>query len=70
MTVNIPDALDFARWHEEEEAKAEAKLPVCEDCGEIIYDEYYYDVDGDILCEECLKDRYRHYTEDYDGYDD
>lgn len=59
---------DFATWERIEEKTAmRIKLPRCEDCGEIIYDEHYYDVDGVILCEECLKDRYRRYTNDYEG---
>ena len=57
-------AIDFAYW-DAEQVKAEALLPVCDDCGEAINDDYYYEVDGDILCEECMRHRYRRFTEDY-----
>lgn len=39
-------------------------LPVCENCHKRIQDEDYYDVDGEILCEECMKRKYRRKTED------
>lgn len=57
-------AADFAR-HDRGKERQLAKLPVCEDCGEPIQDEDYYDVDGEILCEECMKRKYRRKTEDY-----
>ena len=57
-------ARDFAQW-DMEQTMAEAMLPVCDDCGEVINDDYYYEVEGDILCEECMKHRYRKFTEDY-----
>ena len=52
---------NYALWeaHDREQEEALEKLPVCDCCGERIQDEYYYDIDGEILCEECLKDRYR-----------
>ena len=59
MSNYIPDALDFARWHEEDVARAEARLPVCDSCGEIITEDEYYNVDGEILCEECAKEAFR-----------
>lgn len=38
----------------------ETRVPVyyCDKCGEEIYDDVY-DVDGEDLCEECLKDKFR-----------
>ena len=53
------DNYDLFEMHDrEQEAKLE-NLPVCDCCGERIQDEYYYDIDGEILCEECLKENYR-----------
>lgn len=57
-------ARDFARW-DMEQARAEARLPVCDCCGEIIHDDDYYEIDNEILCEECMKDKYMKSTEDY-----
>lgn len=32
------------------------KLPVCEDCGEYIQDEYYYEIGGRKMCLQCLEE--------------
>jgi hypothetical protein len=57
---------DFAR-HDMEQARKEARLPVCEEkkCRKRIHDDYYFEIDGEILCEDCMIRRYRKYTEDY-----
>ena len=59
-------ALDFLRQDMEKERRL-ARLPICEGekCGKRIQDEDYYDVDGEILCEKCMKRKYRRFTEDY-----
>jgi len=56
---------DFAR-HDMEQARREARLPVCEEkkCRKRIQDDYYFEIDGEILCEDCMIRRYRKYTED------
>ena len=48
----------------EAEAEYEALCPVCDDCGESITAEEYYEIDGRIICPDCLKD-YRKWTDDY-----
>lgn len=58
-----PDA-DFMRL-DMEQAMYEARLPVCDCCGEVINDDFYWEIDGEILCEDCLNERYRHYTDDF-----
>jgi hypothetical protein len=57
---------DFDRYDMEMERRR-ARLPQCEDkkCRHrTIDDDFYYDIEGEILCEECMKRRYRRYTED------
>ena len=54
---------DFKRW-EQEQREWEEKLPCCERCGEKI-DEYVWNVDDQILCEDCAKAKYRRDAEDY-----
>lgn len=45
------------------DARAE-RCPKCERCGErITADEYYYDLEGMILCERCLNIEYRRSVE-------
>lgn len=40
-------------------------LPMCDECGERVEDEYYYDIGGTIICEECLNHNYRKHTADW-----
>lgn len=48
--------------YEAEQERKLAKLPVCDDCGEHIQDDHYYDIDGYIICPDCLK-KYKKDTE-------
>lgn len=61
------ESIDIALANRErEEARYEAALPVCVDCGYPIGDDYYYETDeGDILCRDCLLDRFAKSTESY-----
>ena len=68
MFYSDDPARDFDRWDAEQERKR-ARLPVCEKCKKHIQDEDYYDVDGEILCEKHLKEKFGKSTEDYaEGY--
>jgi hypothetical protein len=53
--------------HDMEQARREARLPVCDNrkCRKKIYDDFYWEIDGEILCEKCVNLRYRKYTEDF-----
>ena len=55
---------DFDRW-DMEQARREARLPVCDKCKKRINEDDYYDVHGEILCERCMQEKYRRSTEDY-----
>ena len=59
---------NYSVWEyaERERERRLARLPICEGykCGKRIQDEDYYDVDGEILCEACMKRKYRKFTED------
>ena len=65
MFYSDDPARDFDRYDMEQERRR-ARLPVCEEkkCRRVIDDEDYYDVDGELLCEKCMKNRYRRYTAD------
>lgn len=60
------DPVHDAAQHDLDVAAAEAKFPVCCECGEPIVWEHYYDVYGNILCPECLMS-FRRDTEDWEG---
>ena len=51
--------------YEAECAERLEKRPLCYICGERIQDEYLFEIDGDLICEECLKDNYRRSTDSY-----
>lgn len=55
---------DFDRY-DIEQARREARLPVCDGCKKRIQDDEYFEIDGEILCRKCMDDRYMRYTEDY-----
>ena len=57
---------NYKAWEyaERERERRLEMLPICEKCHERIQDEDYYDVDGEILCEGCMKRKYRRKTED------
>ena len=59
------DPLDDFHELEAEPAIYESKLPICDRCHKPIHDEDYYDVDGEILHEECMIKEYRKKTQDY-----
>jgi NADH pyrophosphatase NudC (nudix superfamily) len=45
--------------------KWEELHPICCKCGWQIQDEHYYDVEDEVLCEDCMKEKYRRSTDDY-----
>ena len=48
---------DFDRWDREQELRT-ADLPECDICGKQIED-HYYNLYGEICCEECLEENFR-----------
>ena len=59
------DPLEDFRRYDRQQEEALKKLPVCSKCHRRIQDDDYYDVDGEILCEDHMKQRYRRSVEDY-----
>lgn len=59
------DPLADFRLHDREQEEALKKLPVCEKCRKRIRDDDLYDIEGEILCDGCLKTKYRRSVEDY-----
>lgn len=46
---------DAERYEYEREQRRIYELPECEECGERIDDDTYYDFDGLILCYDCVQ---------------
>lgn len=49
---------DFDRWDKEQNAWLK-KLPKCDYCDEHIQDEFYYEINDDIICRDCLESHFR-----------
>lgn len=58
IDFDLMDALDAA-YH--------ARLPKCENrrCQKCIDDDLYFEIDGEILCLDCVKEKYGQSTDDY-----
>ena len=54
---------DYAMWDKEQQ-EWEAKLPHCECCGEPI-DDRVWNIVGEILCDDCAREKYMRDVEDY-----
>jgi formylmethanofuran dehydrogenase subunit E len=67
MRAGGEEMLDnYDRWlsHEAElEAELEAR-PKCAECGEHIQDEHCYEIAGEVICEHCLNEHYRRWTDE------
>lgn len=61
----IPDNYDICRAYQDEQERREAELPECCHCTKPIYDDFCYYIEGDIWCEECMKDEFRRPTDDF-----
>ena len=61
----IPDNYDQWEAHEAKQDKWLEQLPECEHCGKTIQDDFYYEINDAVLCEDCLNDNYRKRTEDF-----
>lgn len=49
---------------ERERYEKEKKMPHCDDCGEPIAGDTFYEIDGVRYCPECMEN-YRRHTDDY-----
>jgi formylmethanofuran dehydrogenase subunit E len=63
----VPDNYDAFRRHDAETEEWLSKRPICEYCDEPIQDEFLYDIDGTLYCEECMKELFRRDSENYEG---
>ena len=64
----IPDNYDLYEAYERRQEQMLGRLPRCDNkkCRHgIIQDEFYFYIGGEILCRECMEDRYMLRTEDY-----
>ncbi len=64
--MRVPDNYDAYRQHEAEREKWLKSRPICVYCEEPIQDDFLYEVNGELYCEECMQKWFRQSTEDYE----
>lgn len=57
--MSIPDNYDLWEAHDREQEQRLAKRPVCDYCQEPIQDDFYYEINGENICEHCLDQFFR-----------
>jgi len=61
--TNDPVA-DAERHIAEQDAKLD-RLPKCSECDEPIQDEYCFEFNGELVCDECMDNNHRRRVDDY-----
>lgn len=61
----IPDYIDLHREHEARQQRELDKRPKCSECKYPIQDEECYEINGKLVCPQCLVDNHEKRTEDY-----
>lgn len=61
----IPDNYDMWVKHDAEQARELERLPVCADCGEPVQEDYYYEINDEVICPDCLESGYRKSIDQY-----
>lgn len=59
------DPVRDAERHEAEKERQLQRLPVCCECDQPIQTDECYEMNGELLCPDCLKDNHRKWVEDY-----
>lgn len=57
-------AADFDRYDAEQQKQLE-KRPKCSMCDEYIQSDQFYEINDEVICEECLNENFRKSVEDY-----
>ena len=57
--MGIPDNYDQWAAHEAEQDKWLSERLVCEYCGQPIQEDYFYEINSEILCQKCLDRNFR-----------
>ena len=63
--MNVPDNYDLWKRHDAKQEEQLDKLPKCECCEEPIQDYYCFEIFNELLCEDCMIDKYRVETDDF-----
>lgn len=61
----IPDYNELHDRYEAEQQRQLDKLPKCSCCGEPIQDDFCFEINDELICEDCLNTYHRKSTDDY-----
>jgi formylmethanofuran dehydrogenase subunit E len=64
MLISGDPEKDFKNW-DRERSRRLARRPRCAECHEYIQDDECYEIDGKLICPECLEANYARNTDDY-----
>lgn len=73
MSYTDDPVMDYIN-HDKEQTRWLLRRPVCDICKEHIQDDVMYKIDGEIYCEECMRNEFAHDIpedswDDYPDYD-
>lgn len=60
----IPDNYDLFDSHQARQDKWLESRPECSECGEHIQEDCCYEINGEYICESCMKDNHRKWVDD------
>ena len=61
----VPDNYDLWKSHDAEQQKQLDRLPRCSECERPIQEEFCYEVNGELVCDECMNNNHRKWVDDY-----
>ena len=59
MFDNIPDNYDIWQAHQGRQDRKLDDLPKCARCEDPIQDDFFYEINGENICEDCLQREFR-----------
>lgn len=63
--MHVPDNYDAFVNHDAEQEKMLARLPVCDYCGNAIQDDWYYEIDSQRFCPDCMDKYFKKSTDNF-----
>lgn len=60
-----PDNYDCYREYESEQESQLSRLPICYECGEPIQSDECYELNGELICPQCLEENHKKWVDDY-----
>lgn len=64
--MNIPDVYDQWEEHDRSKERRLAQRPKCDCCDHHIQHDHWYEINGDIICPDCMESYYRKESENFD----